>query len=85
MDTLELRLPSHWACPFSYGDTTGLDDDEQETFYAFTNDMLDTYGACLCVNVRDDASFMTYHDARPFGVLACEASTFVFDVTNRKG
>ncbi len=31
-----------------------------------------------CVDVLDDSSFLKYHDAQPYGVLACDCSTFIF-------
>ena len=30
------------------------------------------------VDVTDEPGFMTYHDARLYGVLACDCSTYTF-------
>lgn len=85
MDIVTLTLPTHWACALINGDESAIDEDEIEALDAFTDDMVATYGQCHCLDVGDDQGFMKYHDAQPFGVLACEASEFTFDVTKREG
>lgn len=68
-------LPSHWASYFCYSDPTGLDDDDQAAADAFIEgENLGHY-----VGVRGDVNFMTYHDARPYGVLATDCCEFIFE------
>lgn len=78
MQTVQYTLPEHWACALINGDETGLDDEDQAALDAFVDDMVKEHGSCHCVDVVDDAGFMRYHDAQPYGVLACNAATFVF-------
>ena len=87
MDTLELVLPRHWACALINGDDDGFDPNEERSYRRFVDWMIDTYGACWCVDVDDDESgdFRHYHDATEFGALPCDVATFVFDVTKQDG
>lgn len=84
MDTLTLALPTHWACALVNGDESGFEDDDVKAMDAFLDDMIATYGHCWCIDVGEDLGFMTNHDARPFGVLACDVSEFTFDITKRE-
>lgn len=84
MQTLQLDLPAHWACALFYSDTSGLDDAEQRALDLFTESMVAEYGSCWCVGVSDDeGDFRRYHDATPFGILACDVLTYTFDITQR--
>jgi hypothetical protein len=65
------------------GDESGFDDDDSAAMDAFVDDMLATNGECHCIGMGEDMGFMTHHDAQPFGVLACDASEFIFDITKR--
>lgn len=76
------ELPVHWASALINGDDS-LDESETEAFDAFCNWMEEEYGQCWCLDVDEDTSFTQWHDARDFGVLACEVSRFAFDVTAR--
>jgi hypothetical protein len=78
MTMIELTLPMFWASALVNGDETGLDDLEQEQLDDFVNDMIITYGTCLCVGVKDDPVFTSYHDANEYGVLATDCAIFVF-------
>ena len=85
MKTLDLELPTHWACALINGDDSGFCDEEQTMFDAFVDWMVNEYGSCHCMDVSDDdgGDFRRYHDATDFGVLACDVATFTFDITKR--
>ena len=81
MQTIEMDLPSHWACALINGDESGIDDDEQASLDAFTDYMVKQYGRCDCLDVNcEGEDFMRYHDAADFGVLACNTSKFTFAI-----
>lgn len=78
MKTVDYILPAHWASALLYGDETGLDDDDSAALAAFLAGESDTI-AGTCLDVQDDGdNFRTYHDAQPYGVLACDCATFTF-------
>ncbi len=60
------------------GDESGLEPEDCEAFEAFTADMVAEYGQCWAIDCSDEPSFTTYHDAKRYGVLACETLTFTF-------
>jgi hypothetical protein len=78
MKTVQYTLPTFWISPLVYDDFSGFDDADQAALDAFTADMVKNHGSCHCGDVADDEGFMTYHDAQPYGVLACDAATFTF-------
>ena len=85
MITESFDLPEHWACPLFYGfsEDWGLSADDCCALQAFTDWMVEEYGSCWCVDMGEPAGFVRLHDARRFGVLACDVAPFVFDVTPR--
>lgn len=68
-----LEVPSHWLSALVNGDESGLDDGESAQLAAFCNDKL--CDGWHVSSYEDEASFMRYHDAQPYGVLACDAVT----------
>jgi hypothetical protein len=50
-------------------------------FDAFHKMMIETWGKCWCIDMSDESSFSKYHDARTFGVLACDVASYTFDIT----
>lgn len=75
-------LPSHWASALVNGDETGLEHEDERALGRFVDWMVAEYGACHCLaSIEDDVGFARHHDATRFGVLACDVSTFAFDVT----
>jgi hypothetical protein len=72
--TIEFTLPNHWACPLINGDETGLDEAELDSFYEFCFNELENLH---CVDVKDDSTFVKYHDAMQYA-LAGDCSTFTF-------
>jgi hypothetical protein len=81
METTTYTLPAHWASALFNGDLTGLDDADEESLMRLIagEGLPDPIGI-----VGDDpehgpeASFVTYHDARPYGVLACDCLEYIF-------
>ena len=71
---MELTLPNHWASPLINGDETGLSDEEYESFNEFCDEQLQ---GLHCLDVKDDSTFVKYHDAMQYA-LAGDCSTFVF-------
>ena len=80
---IKYDLPAHWAAALINGDDSGLDEDDVEALEAFTADMVAEYGQCWAIDCNGEPSFTAYHDAKPYGVLACETLTFTFDTTRR--
>jgi len=74
--TVTFTLPVYWASSLINGDDTG--DSDAET--AVINEWLADHPHHSCVDVADDATFMRGHDACSYGVLACDAATFTFQV-----
>jgi hypothetical protein len=66
-----LDVPSHWLSALVNGDDSGLDDDECRQLEWFCRDELsDGWNITAW---EDESSFMRYHDAQPYGVLACDS------------
>lgn len=80
MNTEKLTLPGHWACALFYGDLSGYEDDDLEAIRRFTDDMVRQYGQCFAISCDVDVGFMRYHDAKKYGVLACDCSEYTFDI-----
>jgi hypothetical protein len=74
--TVEYTLPNYWASALIDGDYSGDNDAE----IAVINEWLADHPYHSCIDVADDASFMRYHDASSYGVLACNVATFTFQV-----
>jgi hypothetical protein len=69
-----LDVPEHWLSALVNGDESGLSDKESAQFEAFCHGELITMMADWHVSSYDDeGEFMKYHDAQPYGVLACNA------------
>ena len=83
-DTLTLAVPAHWLCPIAYGDTTGLDDEEDTAFNRWITDMIREFGPITLGDVSPSPHFARYHDAADYGVLACDCLdvTFMFPETS---
>jgi hypothetical protein len=77
-------LPEHWLSALFNGDDSGLDESDCEALEAFTDSVVADYGQAWPVDYDESgAGFMRYHDAQPFGVLACDCVEVSFDVTQR--
>ena len=83
MLTETFDLPEFWAVALLNDDTSHFNYADEKAFQAFAFAMTTEHGSCWPIDCTDQASFMTYHDARRFGVLACDTLTFTFDITPR--
>lgn len=81
MKVVQYTLPMHWGPALINDDPTGYEPDDLKAIRAFTKDMVKQYGSCWCINVEDDMGFYVFHDAKIYGVLGTDCSTFTFDVT----
>lgn len=75
---ISYELPAHWASALINGDRTGLDDKEERDLDRFLRgeELADwdvTIHEELC-----EPYFEPHHDARVYGVLACDCLGFVF-------
>lgn len=82
MMTVDYVLPEHWLPALINGDMTAFDDDEASAFDAFMRDGAARHGRFWCLGTVDDDGngFMRYHDARDYGIGACDTRTVRFDV-----
>jgi len=83
MEIKTYTLPADWATALINDDTSAMDFYEEKPFQEFCAYMLSEHGNNWPLDCSEDAQFMTYHDARRFGVLACDVLDFTFDVTPR--
>lgn len=73
-EPITLSIPTHWIAPVLYGDTSGLDDAETVAFNRWLADTVREVGHGKCPligTINDNEYFARYHDAEPYGVLAC--------------
>ena len=68
-----LDVPSHWLSALVNGDESGLSDKESAQLAAFCDGELSDGWSIS--SYEEESSFMKYHDARLYGVLACDAVT----------
>lgn len=71
-EILTFTLPAHWLVPIAYGDTSGLDDAEARAYSRWLYDTTNDLGEPILGDVTEEASFVRYHDAAEYGVLACD-------------
>jgi len=82
METVTLELPNFWATALFYDDTSSFEYEDEKPFQEFCQWMLKNYGTSEPVDMVEDGHFMTYHDAKQFGVLACDVHKYTFIVNN---
>jgi hypothetical protein len=70
-EAITLDVPEHWLSALVNGDESGLSDEDSAQLEAFCNGELS--GGWDISSCDGEGDFMTYHDARPYGVLACSA------------
>ena len=75
-------LPTFWATPLFYDDDSEFNSEDQAHLDAFCKHMSSKYLSWHCVDMSEDTEFMRYHDAAPYGVLACDTAAFMFHVTD---
>ena len=81
MTTVDYTLPTFWLSALMNGDHSGLDEKDLAAFDAFMSDAITRHGKFSCLGpVDDEGDFCRYHDARAYGVLACDVVDVRFDV-----
>tara|TARA_R110001606_G_scaffold5622_2_gene25716 strand:- start:71 stop:328 length:258 start_codon:yes stop_codon:yes gene_type:complete len=78
---IAMQLPNHWLTALFNDDLSGFTDDDESEFIKFSKAMCREYFSWFATDCKD-AGFMTYHDARPHGVLACDCSDVQFVVSH---
>ena len=78
-ESITYQLPSHWASYLINGDASSFELwDDGEAEQAIINRLLADIDLGGPVDVSEESDFMTYHDARSYGVLASDCSTYTF-------
>ena len=69
-----LQVPAHWLSAIINGDESSFDYYEDEKDYQAYQNFCEEYlsNGQTIVCPEDEPYFCTYHDARAFGVLACD-------------
>ena len=80
MEQLEMYLPTHWLTAIFNDDRSGFTDEDEKQYNAFIKDMNSQHCYWNELDCTDEPHFMTYHDARKYGVLACDVVTVTFTV-----
>ena len=84
-NTVELTLPVDWLAALINGDESGYEDDDLEQLELFTQYMLKNYGNAIPLDYDlESENFTPYHDARVFGVLACNVCSVTFPITKKE-
>lgn len=80
MKTEDYMLPAHWASYLINGDASSfsLDEDEGEKELAVIDQIIENINAGGPVSCSNESVFMTYHDARPYGILAADCLMYTF-------
>ena len=79
LESITYQLPSHWAGYLINGDATCFDAwDDGEVEQVIIDELIADIDLGGPVDVSEDSDFMTYHDARPYGVGASDCSLYTF-------
>jgi hypothetical protein len=79
LQTTVYTLPAHWASVLINNDYTGVsDEDEQEIDNFIDGEFGESLFCTVCITNEDEPSFCKYHDAQPYGVLACDCLDYTF-------
>jgi hypothetical protein len=80
MKTESYMLPAHWASYLINGDASSfsLDEDESEAELTVIDKIIENIDAGSPVDCSEESTFMTYHDARPYGILAADCLLYTF-------
>jgi hypothetical protein len=71
-----LDVPEHWLSALVHGDESGLSDEESAQLEAFCDEeLVDGEGVWNVTSYSEEPELMRFHDAQPYGVLACDAVT----------
>jgi hypothetical protein len=81
METTTYTLPAYWASALFNGDLSGLEEsDEESLMLLIAGEQLPDPIGIVGDNAEygPESFFCTYHDARPYGVLACDCLEYIF-------
>jgi hypothetical protein len=85
MNTVEMTLPVDWLAALFNSDLSSYDDEDLAQLEEFTQYTLENYGNAIPIDYDiDSEDFTAWHDARQFGVLACNTCTVTFPVTKQE-
>ena len=87
MDTIiEMTLPTHWLTAIFNDDRTGFNDEDEQQYNSWIKDMNTDNFDWHELDCEQEPHFATYHDAKRYGVLACDVVRVTFAVapTNRE-
>ena len=87
MDTIiEMTLPTHWLTAIFNDDRTGFNDEDEQQYNSWIKDMNTDNFDWHELDCEQEPHFATYHDAKRYGVLACDVVrvTFAAAPTNRE-
>jgi hypothetical protein len=77
-------LPEFWLSALINSDESGLSDEDSKALNEWLDGHLKTYTTMHALTTTEDVGFLTYHDARSVGVLACDCVRVAFDVGEDK-
>lgn len=77
--TVTYTLPAHWASALINLDYTGVTDEDEQEISDFIDGEFGESLFCTVTTTNDnEPEFRKYHDAQPYGVLACDCIDFTF-------
>jgi len=79
LQTTVYTLPAHWASILINHDYTGTTDEEEQEISNFIDGEFGESLFCtVCLTNDNEPEFRKYHDAQPYGVLACDCLDYTF-------
>lgn len=77
--TITYTLPAHWASVLINLDYTGVTDEDEQEISDFIDGEFGDSLFCTVTTANDnEPEFCKYHDAQPYGVLACDCIDYTF-------
>ncbi len=80
MNTAEYIIPNHFLSALINSDETNLSDADSTALNNFIDVNLKERTHFHALGDIEDEGFIVFHDLRPFGVLACDCCTVLFDI-----
>lgn len=79
LQTTAYTLPAHWASILINHDYTGTSDEvEQEISNFIDGEFGESLFCTVSLTNDSEPEFRKYHDAHPYGVLACDCLDYTF-------
>lgn len=77
----EYTAPAQWACFAMYGDSSGLDSEDEKAAAAFFDSLP---GPVVSVDTEEDGpGFLTWHDARDFCPYAADCAFYTIHIITK--